>query len=225
MPSAVTKVLATYELVEMIIAFLPFYDIFRVQTVCKTWQSITNNSSHLRKLTFRMPCSPPVEPFFAITPSIPQTEYQEDFTLNPSNVWDADFGEPDELSRVVLKFVIFNVSANPAPYKSTNLDMFITNPPCTTGEMLVVGYEGKYEGETGHEDMERYRTECSVRDPGGLRFDFLIETSDKVLDSTDNAKVVGWYEVELSFWMYGGQKTRSLVDAQEDGSFSCQGLG
>ena len=78
-------VLETYELLENIIASLPINTIFVVSSTSKVWQHVIARSNRIKRLIFKKPTGPPLQPIDILRSedrTITYPEYNQELIIN-----------------------------------------------------------------------------------------------------------------------------------------------
>lgn len=171
-------VLQTVELLELILTSLPMRDILVSEMVCGQWHSVIQRSRKIQQTLFKLTLGIPVGPSLTAKqvgscPTYcqelafntilcgPSTNHDEEICNSPGRVAVAHtFGVPD-----VDHFEV-GISESDAP--QGYIDMFVTQPPCTTALLSV----------TGHDRTKTIR--CVARDVSGLKYRHLLELAQKM---------------------------------------------
>ena len=184
MECAVSRVLGTYELLEMILLALPPRRVLVLQTVSKTWNTVIGSSKKFQQKLFLLPISDAVQPKlvtgegFVESGTLPV--YNNPISFN--RIQRSIVGTPDEKGFVAnFDLVIYDTTYRPTKSGSHGClswhDMFLTQPPCTIA--LVYVYAARHgKDQEGWEDV----TQCSLRDRSGIKFDLLCKLVRSLTD-------------------------------------------
>ena len=199
MATASDRVWATYELLEMILLYLPPEHLFAVQRVCKTWRDIIGSSKKIRRLCFVEAEGQPVSPACWAEYRNISLKFNELLTFHTSR--------GPAYSCLRNKFYYNFLGPEGTTTTSTYGNLLLTQPPCTAVSVAAtttrykayfstVPEEAGVNGVWTRKPARRYVTPFGLyRDKNGVRLgelqDWVAERiSDANGEMEENVRVI-----------------------------------
>lgn len=226
--SATIQVLHTYELLELIITFLPVRRILITQRVSKAWRAVVGRSLRIRQLLYLEPTDAPLIPRHVapvISRQVPMPradwadqQYVQELCFNPSmkglvnvqpvsgNVNASDIALSMAWYFPRISFLDKEVPSTRGKGfqgKRSYDQMFITEPPCTAGTVTVF--------DTLAAGPQMIVTPVQRRE--GLRFGDLAEAAAMLLKTAQAHVAVPYmnerHQLGIIFWMPATPESRA----------------
>lgn len=194
MESAVTSVLEIPELLQAIIIELPIRNIFQARRVSRLWRDAIGDSLAIRKKLFLKQTEKVVAPSPVIhAPIQGKIEYACHF--EPNNTFmnllhGAVFdGRDQKRPGFVAMTRNFRIGDDIGHGRSRSFgSMFITQPPCTTAVVRVIG------------DFKPIAVGCSLRNSEGLRCKDVVEVVEKMLSGAQKLVLKSRAQFNVNIW-------------------------
>lgn len=176
MACAVAKVMATYELLEMVLLALPPRTAFFVQAVSRTWNTVIATSPAIQKLLFRRP-SKALTPYTfkpSLVATVPCYAKELEFNKIIKPRLQDDRWKGTNTTLTTYRFCLHKNASQATRTSDSRTDLFWTSPPCTTALMRtrVARKDNK-----GNDSAQPDFLNCSVWHPEGLKFSELTSVA------------------------------------------------
>ena len=192
---AVSKVLGTYELLEIILKLLPARDILAIQAVCKSWKAVVARSKTIQQLLFQQSAGEVLTPSkIEVSNDFTAATYSKELVFNRllhSKVKPRRW-RPGTDIWISYVLALQRPTAEEMESQATfsYLKMFLTEPPSTTAMVVI----SELHGDNIHRTVS-----CSLRDPKGLSIGLLMETAGNIIFK--DSRMDGVYDFMMEVWL------------------------